>query len=34
MVQRITGHIFRLYGQGPAARLQPSVANWRQVTGQ
>jgi hypothetical protein len=34
MVQRITGNIFRLFGQGPAARLQPSVANWRQVTGQ
>ena len=34
MVQRITGNIFKLFGQGPAARLQPSVANWRQVTGQ
>jgi hypothetical protein len=34
MVQRITGSIFRLFGQGPAALTQPSVANWRQVTGQ
>jgi hypothetical protein len=34
VVQRITGNIFRLFAQGPAARLQPSVANWRQVTGQ
>jgi hypothetical protein len=24
----------KLFGQGPAARIQPSVANWRQVTGQ
>ncbi len=34
MVQRITANIFKLFGQGPAARLEPSVANWRQVTGQ
>jgi hypothetical protein len=34
MVQRITGNIMRLFGQGPAARIQPSVPNWRQVTGQ
>jgi hypothetical protein len=34
MIQRITGNILRLFGQGPAARLQPSQANWRQVTGQ
>ena len=34
MVQRITGNILRLFGRGPAARHQPSVANWRQVTGQ
>jgi hypothetical protein len=34
MVQRITGNILRLFGQGPAARLRPSVPNWRQVTGQ
>ena len=33
-VQRITGNILRLFGQGPAARHQPSVPNWRQVTGQ
>jgi hypothetical protein len=32
MVQRITGNILRLFGQGPAARHQPSVPNWRQVT--
>ena len=34
MVQRITGNILRLFGQGPAARHRPSVPNWRQVTGQ
>ncbi|MDQ2811843.1 MAG: hypothetical protein M3Z75_08185 [Actinomycetota bacterium] len=34
MVQRMTGNIFKLFGQGPAARIRPSVANWRQVTGQ
>jgi hypothetical protein len=30
----MTGNIFKLFGQGPAARHQPSTANWRQVTGQ
>ena len=34
MVQQMTGNIFKLFGQGPAARHQPSTANWRQVTGQ
>jgi hypothetical protein len=34
IVQRITGNIFKLFGQGPAAKLQPSAPNWRQVTGQ
>ena len=34
MVQHITANIFKLFGQGPAARHQPSVPNWRQVTGQ
>jgi hypothetical protein len=34
MVQRITGNIFKLFGQGPAARIRPSVPNWRQVTSQ
>jgi hypothetical protein len=34
MVQRITANIFKLFGQGPAARTQPSVPNWRQVTSQ
>ena len=34
VVQRMTGNILKLFGQGPAARIQPSVANWRQVTGQ
>jgi hypothetical protein len=34
MVQRITGNIFKLFGQGPAARFQPSTANWQKVTGQ
>jgi hypothetical protein len=34
IVQRMTGNILKLFGQGPAARLQPSIANWRQVTRQ
>ena len=34
VVQRMTGNIFELFGQGPAARTKPSIANWRQVTGQ
>jgi hypothetical protein len=34
MIQRITGNIPRIFGLGPAARHQPSVPNWRQVTGQ
>lgn len=34
MVQRITGSILKLFGQSPAARRQPSVASWQQVTGQ
>jgi hypothetical protein len=34
LVQRITGNILRVFGQGPAGRIEPSVANWKQVTGQ
>jgi hypothetical protein len=34
MVQRITGNILRLFGQGPAARYRPSIPNWHQVTAQ
>jgi hypothetical protein len=34
VVSRVTGNIMKLFGEGPAARHQPSVANWRQVTGQ
>jgi hypothetical protein len=34
IVQQMTGNILRLFGQGPAARRQPSTPNWRQVTGQ
>jgi hypothetical protein len=34
VLQRITGNILRAFGQGPAARVHLSVANWRQVTGQ
>jgi hypothetical protein len=34
VVRRITGNIFKLFGEGPAARHQPSAGNWRQVTGQ
>ena len=34
IVQRITGNILRVFGLGPAGRIEPSVANWHQVTGQ
>jgi hypothetical protein len=34
VVQRVTGNILRVFGQGPAGRTHPSVANWQQVTGQ
>jgi hypothetical protein len=34
LVQRITGNILALFGQGPAARHHPSIPNWRQVTAQ
>ena len=34
MVQRITGNILRLFGQGPSPATSPSVPNWQQVTGQ
>ena len=30
-VQHITGNILRLFGQGPAGRTVPSVANWESV---
>jgi len=29
VVQAVTGNIMRLFGQGPAGRLHPSVANWQ-----
>ncbi len=29
-LRRITGNLLRLFGQGPAGRLQPSQPNWRQ----
>jgi hypothetical protein len=29
VVQAATGNIFRLFGEGPASRYHPSVANWR-----
>jgi hypothetical protein len=34
ILQRITGNILRVFGQGPAGLVQPAVANARQVTGQ
>jgi hypothetical protein len=34
VLQQITGNILRVFGQGPAGLTHPSVANWRQVTGQ
>jgi hypothetical protein len=33
-VRRITANILRVFGGGPAGRIQPSVANWQQVAGQ
>jgi hypothetical protein len=33
-VRQITANILRVFGQGPAGLSHPSVANWRQVTGQ
>jgi hypothetical protein len=33
-LRQITGNILRVFGQGPAGQFEPSVANWRQVTGQ
>lgn len=32
LTQRITGNLLRLFGQGPAGRREPSVANWKSVT--
>jgi hypothetical protein len=34
VLQRITGNIMRVFGAGPAGLTEPSIANWRQVTGQ
>ena len=34
VVRRITGNILKLFGEGPAARHESSVANWSQITGQ
>ena len=34
VVQRMTGNILKLFGEGPAAKIEPSVANWQQVTRQ
>jgi hypothetical protein len=31
VMQKITGNLLWLFGQGPAGRIIPSVANWRQV---
>jgi hypothetical protein len=28
-VQAATGNIFHLFGEGPASRTHPSVANWQ-----
>jgi hypothetical protein len=32
LVGRITGNLLRVFGQGPAGRAHPSVANWQTVT--
>jgi hypothetical protein len=29
VVQAVTGNILRLFGQGPAGKYHPSVANWQ-----
>jgi hypothetical protein len=34
VLRQITGNILRVLGEGPAGRTEPSVPNWRQVTGQ
>jgi hypothetical protein len=34
VLQQITGNIMRVFGAGPAGLTEPSIANWRQVTGQ
>ena len=34
VLRQITANILRVFGQGPAGRTHPSVANWRQITGQ
>jgi hypothetical protein len=34
MVQRMTGNILALFGQGPAARHHPSIPNWHQLAPQ
>jgi hypothetical protein len=34
MLGQITGNILRVFGQGPAGRTHPSVANWQQISGQ
>jgi hypothetical protein len=31
VMQKITGNLLWLFGQGPAGRIVPSVANWQQV---
>ncbi len=32
VMQRLTGNVLRLFGQGPAGRFEPSQANWSTVT--
>jgi len=34
VLQQITGNIMRVFGAGPSGLTEPSIANWRQVTGQ
>jgi hypothetical protein len=34
VLQQITGNIMRVFGAGPAGLTEPSIGNWRQVTGQ
>jgi hypothetical protein len=31
LVQKITGNILRLFGQGPSGATTPSVANWQTI---
>jgi hypothetical protein len=31
-MRKLTGNVLRLFGQGPAGKLEPSEPNWSTVT--